>query len=145
MSDAPISPKRTISAEVRQDGSTSSQGTVRGHSVRIDRPRAKGGSDQGPMGGELLLLALGGCFMSNLIAAVGARDSAADSFRVLVEARLAGTPERMSEFTIRVGGRYGENDQMAKLVVIAERGCLVANTLRGIAPVNVVLEDSLAE
>ncbi len=52
-----------IIVEVRQfDKSATSEGSVRGHRVLIDRPEDKGGLDRGPMGGEMLLLALGGCF-----------------------------------------------------------------------------------
>ena len=40
----------------------------------MDRPGPKGGQDKGPMGGEALLMGLGGCFMSNLLAAVGRAD-----------------------------------------------------------------------
>lgn len=93
------------------------------------------------MGGELLLLSLGGCFMSNLLAAVRSRDVAADSFRVAVEAVLEGAPDRMTRFTLRVSGRYDDHLQMEKLVTIAERGCIVANTLRQAAPIDVILEE----
>ena len=57
---------------------TTIEGAARQHRVVIDRPEAKGGRDQGPMGGELLLLGLGGCFLSNLIAAARARKVAVD-------------------------------------------------------------------
>jgi putative redox protein len=36
-----------------------SAGSARQHQVVIDRPKEKGGLDEGAMGGELLLLALG--------------------------------------------------------------------------------------
>lgn len=133
---------RTIAAEVVQEGPSTGKGVVRSHSVLIDRPVAKGGSDRGPMGGELLLLGLGGCFLSNLLAAVRARDAVVDSVRVGVEARLEGTPERMTHFRLRVSARYDDAAQMEKLVTIAERGCIAANTLRAIAPIEVVLEAS---
>jgi putative redox protein len=134
--------QRTLTAEVHQEDATTGHGQVRGHSVRIDRPVAKGGSDRGPMGGELLLLALGGCFLSNLLAAVRAREAAIDSIRVVVEARLEGTPERMTGFLLRIRGRYGDAEEMEKLVTIAERACIVANTLRDVAPVDLVIEGS---
>ena len=62
-----------LEVTVRQVQATpTSEGQVREHRVLVDRPAAKGGHDRGPMGGELLLVALGGCFMSNLIAAAAA-------------------------------------------------------------------------
>ena len=46
---------------------------IRNHEIVTDRPVEKGGGNQGPMGGELLVASLGGCFMSNLIAAFQGR------------------------------------------------------------------------
>ena len=62
--------------EIRQVGPSSSQAAIREHRVLIDRPAAKGGFDAGPMGGELFLAAVGGCFISNLLAAIKAREAA---------------------------------------------------------------------
>jgi putative redox protein len=132
---------RTISGAVHQVGPSSGRGTVRSHNVLIDRPTDKGGADRGPMGGELLLLALGGCFMSNLLAAIRARDAAVSDVRVTVDATVDGSPERMTAYTVRVAARYADPAEMEKLLTIAERGCIVANTLKAAAPVAVVLED----
>jgi len=57
----------------RLQQTSTSESALREHRVLVDRPADKGGQDRGPMGGELLLAALGGCFMSNLIAAAAAR------------------------------------------------------------------------
>jgi putative redox protein len=134
---------RTISGSVHQVGPSSGRGTVRTHSVLIDRPSDKGGADRGPMGGELLLLALGGCFMSNLLAAIRSRESPVSDVRVTVDATVDGSPERMTAYTVRVAARYEDSAEMEKLVTIAERGCIVANTLKAGAPVAVVLEDAV--
>jgi len=61
--------------QLRQISASASEATVGRHRVSIDRPAAKGGTDAGPMGGELFLAAVGGCFMSNLLAAIGARQA----------------------------------------------------------------------
>jgi putative redox protein len=92
------------------------------------------------MGGELMLLALGGCFMNNLLAAIAARGAEISDVRVAVEARLEGTPEIMSTFTIRVEARCEDRAELVKLTTVAERGCIVANTLRRHAPIHVVAE-----
>jgi putative redox protein len=134
---------RTISGAVHQVGSSTGRGSVRSHTVLIDRPTDKGGADRGPMGGELLLLALGGCFMSNLLAAIRARDAAVSDVRVTVDATIDGNPERMTAYKIRVAARYGDPAEMEKLVTIAERGCIVANTVKMAAPITVVLEDAV--
>ena len=131
---------RKISGAVHQVGPSAGRGSVRTHTVLIDRPTDKGGADRGPMGGELLLLALGGCFMSNLLAAIRARESAVSDVRVAVDATVDGNPERMTAYTLRVAARYEDPAEMQKLVTIAERGCIVANTLKAAAPIEVVVE-----
>jgi putative redox protein len=138
----PVSNSRTLSAEIRQQGTTTSRGQVRTHTVLVDRPLAKGGSDHGPMGGELLLIALGGCFLSNLLAAIRTRESSVDAIEIVVDGRIEGTPERMTHFRLNVRARYDDRAEMEKLLIIAERGCIVSNTLRGTAPIEVVLLDS---
>jgi len=131
---------RTISGEVHQAGTSHSRGVVRNHTVAIDRPVPKGGTDQGPMGGELMLLALAGCFISNLLAAIGAREAPISDVRVAVGATLEGSPERMTAFTLRVEAEGDDRDLLEKLVTIAERACIVANTLKKAVPITVEVE-----
>ncbi len=128
---------RTIEAEVRQLQEITSHATVRVHSLTVDRPVEKGGTDRGPMGGELILVGLAGCFMSNLLAAIGARDADIRDVRVQAAAVLEGTPVRMTAYTLKVSARGDDNDLFEKLVTIAERGCIAANTLRRAAPIHV--------
>ncbi|HUG37695.1 MAG TPA: OsmC family protein [Candidatus Limnocylindrales bacterium] len=130
---------KVIQATLRQEGPSTSRGRVRGHEVLVDRPEAKEGADRGAMGGELLLVALGGCFMSNLLAAIRAREAEISDVRVAVAAELEGTPERMTRFTITVDARHDDEALLRKLATIAERGCLVSNTLAAGAAVEVVL------
>jgi putative redox protein len=120
-----------ITVDVRQISPATSEGRARNHTVLIDRPEAKGGEDRGAMGGELLLVALGGCFMSNLLAAVRAREADAHDLNVQVAGTLVDNPARFSAIKITISGAYADRDQMEKLVTIAERGCIVANSVRG--------------
>ena len=120
----------TISAQVNQVGPSTSEGIVRGRRVLVDRPSAKGGEDQGAMGGELLLVALGGCFMSNLLAAIRAREAAVSNVRIEVIGTLGSTPGRFTGVELKIAADYSDRYLMTKLVTIAERGCLVANTLK---------------
>jgi putative redox protein len=113
----------------QRDGTATSTGSARDHRVLIDRPRDKGGLDQGPMGGELLLLALGGCFMSNLIAAAGSRAVSVEGLAVTVRASLASAPPRFDAITLEVHGKTADGDALDRLVTIAERACIVHNTL----------------
>ena len=87
-----------------------SAGTARQHQVVIDRPKEKGGLDKGAMGGELLLLALGGCFMSNLIAAAKARDVRIDDLSIDVHGTLAAAPPRFESIAIVVRGPVPATD-----------------------------------
>jgi putative redox protein len=131
---------RTLEVQIQQVGPTTGKGTARTHSVTIDRPVEKGGNDQGPIGGELLLLSLGGCFLSNLLAAIRARSSDVSNVRIAVTGTIGGIPERFEAMEMRVTAKYSDVDLMGKLVSIAERGCIVTNTLKRSLVISVELE-----
>ena len=120
----------TIHATVTQQDHSASRAEVRGHQMTIDRPEAKGGQDKGPMGGEALLMGLGGCFMSNLLAAALARDVTLHDARAEIDGDLVDAPARYSAIRMRVSASCEPAEALAKLVQIADRGCIVANTLR---------------
>lgn len=119
----------TIHATVTQLDHSASEGQVRDHSLTMDRPEAKGGQNKGPMGGEALLLGLGGCFMSNLLAAAKARDIELSHTRTEISGELADTPPRYTDIHMTVTAQCEPATELQKLVTIAERGCIVANTL----------------
>jgi putative redox protein len=118
-----------ITVELAQVNDATSQAAIRQHAVLIDRPAAKDGYDAGPMGGELLLAALGGCFFSNLLAAVKARKAALSDLEVRVVGTLESAPGRFSRIRLEVTGQ-GDHALLEKLTTISERSCIVANTLR---------------
>ena len=120
----------TVHATVDQIDHSSSLGQARGHSLTMDRPEPKGGQDKGPMGGEALLLGLGGCFMSNLLAAARARDIELTGARLDIAGELADAPPRYTAVHMKVSAQCSAPDALTKLCTIAERGCIVANTLR---------------
>src|SRR5271170_2624952 len=117
--------------ELRQISASTSEATMGRHQVLIDRPVAKGGSDTGPMGGELFLAAVGGCFMSNLLAAIRARDAKIAGVQTEVTALVAGTPPRFVSMELVVSATGEDLDQLEKLIAIAERGCIMITTLQG--------------
>lgn len=117
--------------QIRQISASASEATIGRHHVTIDRPTSKGGSDSGPMGGELFLASLGGCFMSNLLAAIKARDSKISDVRTEVTATLADSPSRFVRVELCVIADSDDRGLLEKLVEIAERGCIMVNTLRG--------------
>jgi putative redox protein len=120
-----------MTIEIRQTGSATSEASIRQHKVVIDRPAAKGGDDQGPMGGELFLASIGGCFMSNLLAAIKARAADVTGVRTEVTGSLAEAPARFSSVELRVSANYSDRELFEKLIEIADRGCIMMNTLRG--------------
>ncbi|WP_212756101.1 OsmC family protein [Flexivirga aerilata] len=139
-----------IEVAVATVGETSAMATARQHTVRIDRPTAKGGSDSGAMGGELLLAALGGCFMSNLQAALGQEGFATgpDDVQLGVIGTLASAPARFETIRVEVRVRPGMDlppETLAKCITKARRGCIVHNTLGSGARVTVTDASELAE
>lgn len=98
----------------------------------LHRPvEGKGSLDEGAMGGEVLLLARGGCFSSNLIAAAKARDVRIDDPSVDVHGALDAVAPRFESITLEVRGRSPDETIFEKLIQISECGCIVHNTLSG--------------
>jgi len=120
----------TATVMVEQISSTASRGNARGHELVMDRPEAKGGNNEGMMGGEAMLNGLGGCFMSNLLAAAKARDIELNNARAVIEGDMADAPPRFTAIRMLVSAQCNPPEELNKLVTIAERGCIAANTLR---------------
>src|SRR5215467_10749666 len=93
---------KQLQVSLEQVGPTTSRAKVRSHTVLVDRPVDKGGADEGPLGGEYQLIALGGCFTSHLLAAIRAREFEISAVKVEVTGTLDGNPERFTEFTLSV-------------------------------------------
>lgn len=119
-----------VTVQMNQISPTTSEGTIRQHKVLIDRPEAKGGEDKGAMGGELLLASLGGCFMSTLLAAIKAREANVSDVHIDISGTLEESPERFSAIEMTVMATYEDEELVRKLVTIAERSCIVSNTLK---------------
>ena len=81
--------------------------------------------------GELFLAAVGGCLMSNLLAAIKARKADIGDVRVEVVAALADSPARFAAVELRVAAERADKELLERLVEIADRGCIMMNTLRG--------------
>ncbi len=120
-----------IKGRLNQISHATSEAEIRGHKIKIDRPTAKDGTDQGPMGGELFLAALGGCFMSNLLAAIKARSAEVSQIQTEVIGTLGDSPARFVALELRVTAECPDPLLFEKLVEIAERGCIMVNTLKG--------------
>jgi len=120
-----------IKVQLRQVSASTTEATVGRHQVPIDRPASKGGADSGPMGGELFLAAVGGCFMSNLLAAIRARDSKISGVHTEVIGKIADSPARFEALELFITADGPDQELLPRLVEIADRGCIMMNTLRG--------------
>ncbi|HEY2015930.1 MAG TPA: OsmC family protein [Bryobacteraceae bacterium] len=132
-----------IRIRLSQVSPSATEAVIGSHQVLIDRPAAKGGADLGPMGGELFLAAIGGCFMSNLLAAIRARDVPIANIRMEVTGRLADSPSRFQSVELCVSAGSADRELLARLLDIADRGCIMMNTLRGKLDITVRLETPL--
>ena len=133
-----------IEIQLHQTSYASSEATIRQHRVLVDRPAAKGGEDTGPMGGELFLAAIGGCFMSTLLAAIRTREAPISDVSVKVTGTLADAPARFSSIELLVTTGNADTATFEKLVDIAERGCIMMNTLRDKLQITVGVGDLAA-
>ncbi len=129
-----------IQVQVRQISPSASKGTAREHTAVMDRPTTKGGENRGAMGGEHLLMGLGGCFMSNLLAAARSRDAEVSDVTLAISGTLESAPPRFVAVHMSVAAHRADRALMEKLVAIAERGCIVANTLRESVDLSIRLE-----
>jgi len=119
-----------ITVNVKQISPYTTEGTVRDHTVLIDRPEAKGGTDRGAMGGEMLLVSLGGCFMSNLLEIVRTREADISGINVEIVGNLEGTPPHYTSIELQISASGGDFGDLEKYVTMAERGCIVANSIK---------------
>jgi putative redox protein len=118
-----------------QSGRTATIANIRSHTIVMDRPSSSGGSDAGPMGGETLLASVGGCFMSTLYAAAEARSIPVGGATCRITGEFAANPRRFGAIRIEVACDSCPPADLEHLVEVAERGCLVAATLRQGMPV----------
>ena len=120
-----------VKVELYQVSPFTSEASIRTHRVLIDRPAARGGADQGPMGGELFLAAVGGCLMSNLLAAIRGREATISDVHMKITGSLADSPARFSAIEICITANAPRREELEHLLEIADRGCIMMNTLRG--------------
>ena len=92
----------TMKIQVRQVSASTSEATLRTHHVLIDRPVEKAARIRGPMGGDLFLATVGGCFMSNLLAAIRACGEQISDAHLEVIGTIAESPARFSALELYV-------------------------------------------
>ncbi len=132
-----------IRIRIHRISPSASEAAIREHRVPIGRPAAKGGDDAGPMGGELFLASIGGCFMSNLLAAIRTREANVSGVQVEVVGSLADAPARFTGIELQVTIESDDQALAEKLVEIADRGCIMMNTLRGMFEMKVSIQTAI--
>jgi putative redox protein len=75
--------------------------------------------------------------MSNLLADINTREAQVSDVHTEVIGTPEGTPPRFSGIELNVSADCEEVELVPKLVEIAERGCIMINTLKGILAVRV--------
>ena len=129
-----------MTVDIRQVSATTSEAAIRHHRVLIDRTEAKGGADNGPTGGDLFLSGIGGCFMSNLLAAMRARNLQLPGLHTRVKGTLSDSaPIQITAVELCVSADTPDRETLEHLVEIAEKGCIMINTLRDKLDVRVLL------
>ena len=121
-----------IHVQLKQKGSTSSLLSLNDHQIVIDRPVDKGGNGEGPMGGQVLLMSIAGCFSSTLYAAAQARNLQIEVLEMDVIGVLSeNAPKRFEAIKLKVtSGTCGNTKEFSKLLKVAEKGCIAVNTIK---------------
>ena len=97
--------KISMNIKITQLTESGSESKIRDHHLTCDRPVEKGGGNEGPMGGEYFLMGLGGCFTSNLLAAIKCRSAEVSNVELDVNATLAENPARFSKIEVEVSAQ----------------------------------------
>lgn len=133
----------TMSVSLRNIPDTrAALGWAGGHTVVIDRPEGRaGGMGLGFNGGQMIALAIGGCFCNDLRYAADAMGIDLDTVEVDVAIDLEGEPLLVTRATmsVRVGARTSGAD-VAEVIRRAEAVSTVTNSVRPGFPVTVVVQ-----
>ena len=112
-------------------GSSLAVGSSRARTVTIDRAKEAGGLGLGFNGGELLLLAVGGCYSNDFFREADKRGIAVKNLRVIVTAEWAGDPvcAQNLSFAVEVEADASELE-ISDLIRHTDRVAEIPNSLR---------------
>lgn len=132
----------TIDIYLEQYSKTSMKLRNDNFSVIVDRPKEKGGSGEGLMGGQYLLIGIAGCFCSNLFAAAETRSIKIEGLNVKVTAAISDDlPKRFTGVSLSVSyAECSDENTFKKLLIISERACISMNTVKNGITINVLKE-----
>ena len=133
---------KTMNIKLVQKSSTAVEAVSEPYKAIVDRPVETGGSGAGIVGGKYLLIGIGGCFCSTLLAAAQSRNITIENLTVEVTATLAADgPARFTAIQVTVGPMPNVDPlTIERLIAIAEKGCTVINTLKNGVEIKAQLE-----
>lgn len=112
-------------------GSSLAVGSSGSRTVTIDRTKEAGGLGWGFNGGELLLLAIGGCYSNDVFREAGKRGIAVKNVQITVRADWGGDPVRAQNVTFDVVVEAdAPEDQIVDLIRHTDRVAEIPNSLR---------------
>jgi organic hydroperoxide reductase OsmC/OhrA len=119
-------------------GTRAAVGRAGMHSVVADRPEGKaGGMGLGFNGGELLALAIGGCFCNDMQAIADEMGVAIADLSVSVEVDFGGTPSRATGARMTVECSLADGRDPSALIERAKAVTTIGNSLRSGIPVSI--------
>ena len=106
-------------------------GSAGSRTVTIDRSKESGGLGLGFNGGELLLLAIGGCYSNDVYREAGKRGIEVKSVQVTISADWGGDPVRAQDvaFSVMVDADASEQE-ILELIQHTDRVAEMPNSLR---------------
>lgn len=130
----------TMSVSLRNvPGTRAAIGWAGGHTVVIDRAEGRaGGMGLGFNGGQMIALAIGGCFCNDLRYMAEAMGVDLDTIEVEVAIELDGTPLLVTSARLQVHVSAADGVDVAEVIRRAEGDSTVTNSVRGGFPVTVV-------
>jgi organic hydroperoxide reductase OsmC/OhrA len=121
-------------------GTEAAVGWAGGHAIVADRPEGKaGGQGLGFNGGQLLALALGGCFCNDLRYVAEKLGVRIGEISVDVQLDLAGEPLVATSARMSVDCKMADGSDSAKVIEQAKSSCFVSNTLMRGVSVNILV------
>ncbi|HEV7368970.1 OsmC family protein [Arenibaculum sp.] len=129
----------SVTVELRNvEGTQAAMGWAGGHTVVVDRPEGRaGGMGLGFNGGQLLALAIGGCFCNDLRYVAETMGVALGRIAVTVTVTLEGDPLLATAATMEVSCETLDGTDAGDVVERAKRSCMVSNSLNRGVPVTI--------
>jgi putative redox protein len=137
-------PQTTV--EIRTiTGSSLAVGSAGPRTLTIDRAKESGGLGLGFNGGELLLLAIGGCYSNDIFREAAKRGLAVTNVQVTVNADWAGDPVRAQNVSFSVVVEAdGTEEEILDLIRHTDRVAEIPNSLRLGTEVKLVASSAVA-